>query len=414
MKVTKRRIIDFRPIIDRVSDMRSAGWKDSDIKVTLKKEFKIKSTSAHKAMTLQKKERENEEEEAEKAKQPPPATPSDVASPKDRKSPREEPVVFNWRDPTGGFSFDVRAILLEAPLVNGKLDMSQVLFVASDVANILGYREANTMIRLLNHTFVKGPHKVWTHGGQQQMQVITLHGLVEAVQRCTKPEAQKFQEWAINTVVARLTGTPYQQEIPSGEPDRIERMEKVLGATVGLVYGVAAKSKELEVYSVQTRSVQSDMVDDFGYLLLTTARMNEEIEGLKQAVSALAKAVTDSPTRLYVPDNITKVGIDKDAGFRLNREIERFIRIVYPPTNGVSHPQERSANSWLKGDVKSHLGLRAEKKTLTRANAEQAIKGFDFLLTEGQKRYGLLHQGFFEQKAVIESAVAAWKKGSSV
>lgn len=74
------------------------------------------------------------------------------------------------------------------------------LFVASDVAKILGYRDAFNMTRMLND-YEKGTRAVSTIKGMQDVIVITEAGLYHAIMLSHKPNAKAFQRWVFNEVL---------------------------------------------------------------------------------------------------------------------------------------------------------------------------------------------------------------------
>lgn len=97
----------------------------------------------------------------------------------------------------------VRAVLAE----NG-----DPMFVASDIAKILGYGSAKDMARTLDAD-EKGTHEVPTLGGPQKMTVLTESGLYSAilsreVAYVKEPEAQafvkRFQRWVTHDVLPSI------------------------------------------------------------------------------------------------------------------------------------------------------------------------------------------------------------------
>lgn len=77
------------------------------------------------------------------------------------------------------------------------------MFVASDVAKILGYRMASDMTRRLEED-EKGTRSVRTPGGEQQMAVITEPGLYSAILGSRVPEAHAFKRWVTHEVLPAL------------------------------------------------------------------------------------------------------------------------------------------------------------------------------------------------------------------
>lgn len=77
------------------------------------------------------------------------------------------------------------------------------MFVAKDVAVILGYRDAANMTRRLEED-EKGTRSVSTPGGEQQMAVITEPGLYSAILGSRVPEAKAFKRWVTHEVLPAL------------------------------------------------------------------------------------------------------------------------------------------------------------------------------------------------------------------
>ena len=98
------------------------------------------------------------------------------------------------------FSFDaseVRAISDEH---------GEPLFVASDVANVLGYRDAHNMVRMLDDD-EKGTQIVRTPGGDQELTIISESGLYACILKSRRPEAKTFRKWVTSEVLPALRKT---------------------------------------------------------------------------------------------------------------------------------------------------------------------------------------------------------------
>lgn len=77
------------------------------------------------------------------------------------------------------------------------------MFVASDVAKILGYGDATHMTRRLEDD-EKGLRPVETPGGTQMANVITEPGLYSAILGSRVPEAKAFKRWVTHEVLPAL------------------------------------------------------------------------------------------------------------------------------------------------------------------------------------------------------------------
>ncbi|QVM82967.1 BRO family protein [Novosphingobium decolorationis] len=79
-------------------------------------------------------------------------------------------------------------------------------FVASDIAQALGYRDAPTMARNLDED-EKGTHNVCTLGGEQQMLIVSESGMYAAVLKSRRDEARRFRKWVTAEVLPALRRT---------------------------------------------------------------------------------------------------------------------------------------------------------------------------------------------------------------
>lgn len=97
-------------------------------------------------------------------------------------------------------------------------DDGEPWFVAKEVAEVLGYRDAHNMTRMLDDD-EKGAHKMSTPGGEQTVTVISESGLYSAVLRSERPEAKGFQKWVRAEVLPsiRKTGSYAQAPRSMGE-----------------------------------------------------------------------------------------------------------------------------------------------------------------------------------------------------
>ena len=100
----------------------------------------------------------------------------------------------------------------EGNKVRALSDGNEVVFVASDIAKILGYRDAANLTRNLGNG-EKGTHEVSTPSGLQNMTVLTESGLYHAILNretayVKDPEAQafvkRFQRWVTHEVLPSI------------------------------------------------------------------------------------------------------------------------------------------------------------------------------------------------------------------
>lgn len=112
--------------------------------------------------------------------------------------------------------------------VRALADGTEVMFVASDIAKILGYRDAANLTRNLDDD-ERGTHEVSTRGGLQHMTVLTESGLYRAILNretayVKNPEAKafvkRFQRWVTHEVLPTVRKTGGY--IPTTEADSDE------------------------------------------------------------------------------------------------------------------------------------------------------------------------------------------------
>ena len=79
-------------------------------------------------------------------------------------------------------------------------------FVAKDVCEVLGIREAHRSLTSLDDD-EKGCHIMTTLGGKQEMAVVSEAGLYSLVLRSRKPEAKAFKRWVTHEVLPSIRKT---------------------------------------------------------------------------------------------------------------------------------------------------------------------------------------------------------------
>lgn len=85
-------------------------------------------------------------------------------------------------------------------------EMGEPWFVATDVAKILGYREAKDMTRRLDDD-EKGRRSVPTLGGAQDVTVITEAGLYASILGSQVPGAREFKRWVTHELLPEIRRT---------------------------------------------------------------------------------------------------------------------------------------------------------------------------------------------------------------
>ena len=125
-------------------------------------------------------------------------------------------------------SNEIQPFEFEGNKVRALADGDGVMFVASDIAKILGYRDAANLTRNLDGD-ERGTHEVSTPSGTQNMTVLTESGLYRAILNreiayVKEPEAQafvkRFQRWVTHEVLPQIRKTGGY--IPAGDADSDE------------------------------------------------------------------------------------------------------------------------------------------------------------------------------------------------
>lgn len=99
------------------------------------------------------------------------------------------------------FTFDNKQIRTAGTLV-------EPLFVLKDIADILELSSYRVLYSKMDD-YMKGVYKIYTHGGEQEMQVINESGLYYMIMRSNKPNAKLFQKAVYTDILPsiRKTGT---------------------------------------------------------------------------------------------------------------------------------------------------------------------------------------------------------------
>lgn len=143
----------------------------------------------------------------------------------------------------------------EGNKVRALADGDEVMFVASDIAKILGYRDAEKLTRTLDDE-EKGTRPIGTHGGTQTMTVISEPGLYKSIlQRqigrmeveVTREFVKRFQRWVTHEVLPSIRKTGGY--IPTSESDSDEDIM----ARAVLVAQKTIKQKNQQIIEQQTR-----------------------------------------------------------------------------------------------------------------------------------------------------------------
>ena len=148
-------------------------------------------------------------------------------------------------------------------------DGDEVMFVASDIAKLLGYGNAKDMARNLDSD-EKGMHQVPTFGELQKMTVLTESGLYRVILNreaayVKNPEAKafvkRFQRWVTHEVLPQIRRTGGY--IPTSESDSDEDI--MARAVLVAQKTIERKNQQLQAKDAQIRELEpkAQALDDF-------------------------------------------------------------------------------------------------------------------------------------------------------
>lgn len=139
-------------------------------------------------------------------------------------------------------------------------------WVASDVAKVLGYRDAANAIRILREK-ERGTHLVSTPSGQQRLTVISEQGLYRLVMRSDRAEAEAFQDWVTGEVLPQIRRTG--QYAPSA-PAIPQSFAEALELAAAQAREIEAQTAALEAAAPKVEAFEA-FLDRDGMLTITEA-----------------------------------------------------------------------------------------------------------------------------------------------
>lgn len=166
-------------------------------------------------------------------------------------------------------SNEIQPFEFEGNKVRALADGDEVMFVASDIAKILGYRDAAALTRTLDDE-EKGTRPIDTPGGTQTMTVISEPGLYKAIlQRqtgrmeveVTREFVKRFQRWVTHEVLPSIRRTGGY--IPAGDADSDEDI--MARAVLVAQKTIERKNQQLQAKDEQIRELEpkAKALDDF-------------------------------------------------------------------------------------------------------------------------------------------------------
>lgn len=166
-------------------------------------------------------------------------------------------------------SNEIQPFEFEGNKVRALADGDEAMFVASDIAKILGYRDAAALTRTLDDE-EKGTRPIDTPGGTQTMTVISEPGLYKAIlQRqtgrmeveVTREFVKRFQRWVTHEVLPSIRRTGGY--IPTGDTDSDEDI--MARAVLVAQKTIERKNQQLQAKDAQIRELEpkAKALDDF-------------------------------------------------------------------------------------------------------------------------------------------------------
>lgn len=162
------------------------------------------------------------------------------------------------------------------------------LFVASDVAKVLGYKEPHKAVS--RHCKGGTKHPVLTNGGTQDMIVIREPDVYRLVTNSKLPAAQAFENWVMEDVLPLIRNTG-SYEVPKNVP-----FAQLFQATAQLL----EKQDETEAaITILNEKIDQRMTLDYDQQLAIESAKKSRAESLWDEISQFNSELYDSKRKLY-------------------------------------------------------------------------------------------------------------------
>lgn len=167
-------------------------------------------------------------------------------------------------------------------------DKTNPLFVASDVAKALGYKEPHKAVN--RHCKGGMKHPVLTNGGTQDMIVIREPDVYRLVTNSKLPAAQKFENWVMEDVLPSIRQTG-SYEMPKGIP-----FAELFAATSQML----VKQEQTEAaITVLTEKIDERMTLDYGQQLAIERAKKLRAEHIWKELEEQPSDLYDTKGKLY-------------------------------------------------------------------------------------------------------------------
>lgn len=162
------------------------------------------------------------------------------------------------------------------------------LFVASDVAKALGYKEPHKAVN--RHCKGGMKHPVLTNGGTQEMMVIREPDVYRLVTNSKLPAAQAFENWIMEDVLPSIRSTG-SYEMPKGIP-----FAELFASTAQMLL----KQQETEVaITTLNDKIDQRMTLDYGQQIAIESAKKSRAEALWDEISHKNSELYPSKAKLY-------------------------------------------------------------------------------------------------------------------
>ena len=162
-------------------------------------------------------------------------------------------------------------------------DDGEIWFVASDVATVLGYRNAPDMVRNLDNDEVSTTQIVRSSsGGNPNITIINESGLYSATLKSRKPEAKQFKKWVTSDVLPSIRKNGgYIAGQENDDPELI--MAKALQVANNVILRKTQELQQAQIerdFAIETKAHISDKKT--ATAMATASIKSKEAEKLKE------------------------------------------------------------------------------------------------------------------------------------
>jgi len=217
------------------------------------------------------------------------------------------------------------------------IELTETMFVAKDVANILGYARSRDAIKQHCKGAVK--HRLPTLSGDQEMQLIPERDVYRLIMRSKMPEAEKFEDWVVGEVLPAIRKT---------------------GSYVA----------------------QSNIPQSFAESLRLAADLADKLEAAQPKI-AFAEAVNEAVNSISIRDFAKSIGTGQNKFFELLRD------------NGYIMSSFKDRNKPYQSFVNQGL-FKLQENVRTDQNGERQIWFKTLITAKGQLYF---QNKFFNKKA---------------